>query len=179
MKFFLSMKTIRFSSPVRDWINRSNDKFIGKNRKFLRFVFFFRTKHFSFSWKFLDDENHLECLSCQNDNDSCGFAHAKFSLGRGSFYVLECYGPSIPFATLHDRTSKLGKEEKTTFFFFFLSSKLCFRFSALINNNELFREWTSNRLMPYVDYFSVPLGKRNIGKKIFRRSSNIFSHFSF
>jgi hypothetical protein len=38
-------------------------------------------------------------------------------------------------------------------------------FLGLINENLPFREWISNRLMPYVDYFSVPLDKKNTGKK--------------
>lgn len=33
----------------------------------------------------------------------------------------------------------------------------------MINDNAPFREWTSTRLMPYIDYFSVPLSKKNIG----------------
>ncbi len=33
----------------------------------------------------------------------------------------------------------------------------------MINENEPFREWTENRLMPYIDYFSVPLDGKNTG----------------
>jgi hypothetical protein len=34
----------------------------------------------------------------------------------------------------------------------------------LINDNQQFREWTENRLMPYIDYFTVPLDTKNTGK---------------
>lgn len=88
---------------------------------------------------YMNDKVEAECISCQQGNDSCGFANAKFSTGKGSYYVLECYGPTIPFSTLYNQTEKL----------------------ALINENHPFREWISNRLMPYVDYFSVPLDKKN------------------
>jgi len=39
-----------------------------------------------------------------------------------------------------------------------------FFFSAIIDDNEPFREWTSNRLMPVIDYFSVPLDEKNTGE---------------
>ncbi|CAF4423692.1 unnamed protein product, partial [Adineta steineri] len=51
-------------------------------------------------------------------------------------------GPSIPYSTLYNQTDKL----------------------VLINDNEPFREWTTERLMPYIDYFSVPLDDKNTGK---------------
>ncbi len=35
---------------------------------------------------------------------------------------------------------------------------------ALINDNQLFREWAENRLMPYIEYFSVPLDTKNTGR---------------
>ena len=38
---------------------------------------------------------------------------------------------------------------------------------ALINDNQLFRIWTENRLMPYIGYFTVPLTSRNTGKVFF------------
>ncbi len=50
----------------------------------------------------------MECLSC---NQSCGYAHAQFSLGDGNYYILECFGPAIPYSTLHNRTEKLGKKD--------------------------------------------------------------------
>jgi len=49
----------------------------------------------------------IECLSC---NESCGYANAQFSLGNGSYYILECVGPSIPYSTLHNQIEKLGKK---------------------------------------------------------------------
>jgi len=57
--------------------------------------------------------SEIECLSC---NESCGYASAQFSLGNGNYYILECFGPSIPFSTLHNRIEKLGK--KMIFFSF-------------------------------------------------------------
>jgi hypothetical protein len=39
-----------------------------------------------------------------------------------------------------------------------------FFFSAVIDDNEPFREWTSNRLMPVIDYFSVPLDEKKTGE---------------
>ena len=32
---------------------------------------------------------------------------------------------------------------------------------VLINDNQPFREWEENRLMPYIEYFSVPLTTGN------------------
>ena len=36
---------------------------------------------------------------------------------------------------------------------------LSFLLLVVINENNPFREWFNNRLMPYVDYFTVPLEK--------------------
>ncbi|CAF4091113.1 unnamed protein product, partial [Adineta steineri] len=87
-------------------------------------------------WTYTDNNTDIECLSC---NDSCGYANAQFSLGKGSYHILECFGPSIPYSTLYNQTDKL----------------------VLVNDNEPFREWTTERLMPYIDYFSVPLDDKN------------------
>ncbi|CAF1161992.1 unnamed protein product [Rotaria sp. Silwood1] len=92
-----------------------------------------------YRWNYTNEQIDAECLSCHNDNESCGYANAKFSRGNGSYYILECYGPKIPYSTLYNRTNKL----------------------ILINDNAPFREWIDKRLMPYVDYFSVPLDKKN------------------
>jgi hypothetical protein len=108
-----------------------------------------------YRWSITD----IECLSC---NQSCGYANAKFSLGNGSYYILECFGPAIPYARLYDRTGELGKKK---FVCCRLNRNLVF-FSALINDNQPFREWTDNRLMPYIDYFSVPLDTKNTGKDL-------------
>ncbi|CAF1150393.1 unnamed protein product [Adineta steineri] len=89
-----------------------------------------------YRWTYTDNNTDIECLSC---NDSCGYANAQFSLGKGSYHILECFGPSIPYSTLYNQTDKL----------------------VLINDNEPFREWTTERLMPYIDYFSVPLDDKN------------------
>jgi hypothetical protein len=61
---------------------------------------------------------------------------------------------------LHDRTGELG--EKSCLLLLF-ESKFD-SFLALINDNQPFREWIDNRLMPYIDYFSVPLDAKNTGK---------------
>ncbi|UJR28644.1 hypothetical protein I4U23_009876 [Adineta vaga] len=95
-----------------------------------------------YRWNYMNDKVDLDCISCNDENQTCGYANAQFSSGNGSYYVLECYGPSIPYSTLHNRTDKIG----------------------LINENLSFRTWINNRLMPYVDFFSVPLdGKHSVG----------------
>lgn len=58
----------------------------------------------------MEDEVGPECISCQDVNDTCEYANAKFSRGNGSYYVLECYGPSVPYSVLYSGTEKLGKE---------------------------------------------------------------------
>jgi hypothetical protein len=50
----------------------------------------------------------IECLSC---NESCGYTSAQFSIGNGDYYILECFGPSIPYSILYNRTRKLGKKK--------------------------------------------------------------------
>ena len=57
----------------------------------------------------MNEKIEVECLSCQQGNETCEYANAKVSLGKGSYYILECYGSAIPFAVLYSRTSKLGK----------------------------------------------------------------------
>ncbi|UJR20892.1 hypothetical protein I4U23_024001 [Adineta vaga] len=89
-----------------------------------------------YRWTHTDSVSEIECLSC---NESCGYVNAQFSSGKGSYYILECLGPSIPYSALYNRTDKL----------------------MLINSNEPFREWTSNRLMPSIEYFTVPLDEKN------------------
>lgn len=59
----------------------------------------------------MNDKLEAECISCQQGNDSCGYANAKFSFGKGSYYILECYGPSIPSSTLYSQTEKLSRIE--------------------------------------------------------------------
>jgi len=49
----------------------------------------------------------------------------------------------------------------------FIELKFVSAILALINENHPFREWISNRLMPYVDYFAVPLDKKNTGNSIY------------
>ncbi|CAF3436510.1 unnamed protein product [Rotaria socialis] len=92
-----------------------------------------------YRWNYMTDQIDSKCLSCDDANETCGYANAKFSRGNGSYYILECYGPSIPYSTLYSGTQQL----------------------ALINENAPFREWISSRLMPYVEYFTVPLDKKN------------------
>jgi hypothetical protein len=41
--------------------------------------------------------------------------------------------------------------------------RMLFSFSALINDNQLFRQWTRNRSMPHIDYFTVPLEGTDTG----------------
>ncbi|CAF2409910.1 unnamed protein product [Rotaria sp. Silwood2] len=89
-----------------------------------------------FRWTYSNSKSEIECLSC---NESCGYANAQFSLGNGAYYILECLGPSIPYSTLYNRNEKL----------------------ALINDNGPYREWANKRLMPYMEYFSVPLNDKN------------------
>ncbi|CAF0987125.1 unnamed protein product [Rotaria sp. Silwood1] len=91
-----------------------------------------------YRWTYLNSKSEIECLSC---NESCGYANAQFSLSNGTYYILQCFGPSIPYSTLYNRNEKL----------------------ALINDNEPFREWANKRLMPYVEYFSVPLDENTVG----------------
>lgn len=51
-----------------------------------------------------------ECISCNDVNDTCGYSSAKFSAGNSSYFILECYGPSIPYSTLYSTTTgKIGK----------------------------------------------------------------------
>ncbi|CAF0954267.1 unnamed protein product [Adineta steineri] len=92
-----------------------------------------------YRWNYMNTKLDAECISCHDGNESCGYANAQFSHGKGSYYILECYGPSIPFSTLYNRTGRL----------------------ELINENSPFRTWISHRLMPHVDYFSVPLDDKN------------------
>lgn len=63
----------------------------------------------------MDDKLEAECLSCQQGNDSCEYANAKFSSGKGSYYILECYGSTIPFSTLYSQTEKLGRKKEYSF----------------------------------------------------------------
>ena len=152
-------------SPVQRQTIPWNDKFIGK---FSFRSIFKREKKMGFfilfSWNHADGKNRVECLSCRDENETCAFANAQFSPGKGSYYILECNGPSIPYSTLHNRTHRL----------------------TLINDNENFRKWTENRLMPYVDYFSVPFDKKSSGqwrqRKSFRFIEILFrkrnDHFS-
>ncbi len=112
----------------------------------------------------MNDILDADCLSCQSGNESCGYANAQFSPGKGSYYILECYGPSIPYAILYSRTEKLGKWGFEMFSFIYKID-----FLGLINDNLPFREWIDSRLMPYVDYFSVPLDKKNTGKRKIER----------
>jgi hypothetical protein len=105
-------------------------------------------------WTYSKSRSEIECLTC---NESCGYVNAQFSLGNGSYYILECFGPSIPYSTLHNRIKQLG-------IICFLLHRNHIYFSAIINENEPFREWTDKRLMPYIDYFSVPLDSKNTGK---------------
>ena len=70
----------------------------------------------------------MECLSCQQGNETCEYANAKFSLGKGSYYILECYGLAVPFAVLYSRTGKLSKSDfiqRTTRKTFFVSHRCC------------------------------------------------------
>ncbi|CAF1087184.1 unnamed protein product [Rotaria sordida] len=89
-----------------------------------------------YRWTYSNSKSEIECLSY---NESCGYVNAQFSLGNGTYYILECFGPSIPYSTLYNRNKKL----------------------AFINDNELFGKWANNRLMPYIDYFTVPLDEKN------------------
>jgi hypothetical protein len=57
----------------------------------------------------MNDKLDVDCLSCHDGNESCGYANAQFSPGKGSYYILECYGPSIPYSMLYNRNEKLGK----------------------------------------------------------------------
>lgn len=59
----------------------------------------------------MDEKLDVECLSCHDGNESCGYANAKFSRGKGSFYILECYGPSIPYSILYNPAERLSKEK--------------------------------------------------------------------
>jgi hypothetical protein len=68
-----------------------------------------------YRWNYRIPELDIECISCQDKNDSCGYAYAQFSRRNGSYYILECYGPSIPYSMLYKQTEKLGK----SFFKFF------------------------------------------------------------
>ncbi|CAF1639034.1 unnamed protein product [Adineta ricciae] len=95
-----------------------------------------------YRWNYLEAQANADCISCNIANHSCGYANAQFSPGKGSYYILECYGPSVPYSTLHNLTDQIG----------------------LINENVPFQTWINNRLMPYVDFFSVPLdGKHSVG----------------
>ena len=58
---------------------------------------------------YMNDKLDVECLSCQVGNQTCEYANAKFSRGKGTYYILECFGLSVPYSTLHSRTEKLGK----------------------------------------------------------------------
>ncbi|CAM4778334.1 unnamed protein product [Rotaria magnacalcarata] len=89
-----------------------------------------------YRWSFSYSKSYIECLSC---NESCGYANAQFSLHNGSYYILECFGPSIPYSTLFNRKEKL----------------------ILINDNEPYRVWAQARLMPHIEYFTVPLDQKN------------------
>ncbi|CAF1283981.1 unnamed protein product [Adineta ricciae] len=89
-----------------------------------------------YRWTHTDAVSEIECLSC---NESCGYINAQFSLGKGNYYILECLGPSIPYSVLYNRMERL----------------------VLIDDNEPFREWISNRLMPSIEYFTVPLDEKN------------------
>ena len=103
------------------------------------------------------DLSNTECLSC---NQSCAYASAKFSLGDGKYYILQCFGPNIPYAKLFNQTNELGKEEILLIGFDRMVGL------ALINDNQPFQEWIDHRLMPYIDYFTVPLTNKNTGNDL-------------
>ena len=107
-------------------------------------------------WTYFDEQRSgFECLSC---NESCGYVHAQFSRGKGTYHIRECLGPSIPYSTLHNRTHQLGTVEKATL------DSLRPVLTALVNSNDPFRAWTENRSLPFIDYFTVPLDNKSAGE---------------
>ena len=57
----------------------------------------------------------IECLSC---NESCGYVNAQFSFGNSSYYIMECFGPSIPYSILYNEVKKLSKKNIQFVFLF-------------------------------------------------------------
>jgi hypothetical protein len=97
---------IKYSSQVHVRIIHWKDKFIGTKNIFISFVFLSIVNR----WDYINDKLDADCLSCDDANETCGYASAQFSHGKGNYYILECFGPSIPYSTLHNRTDKLGKK---------------------------------------------------------------------
>jgi len=67
-------------------------------------------------WTYVNSISEIICLSC---NESCDYASAQFSLGKGNYYILECFGSSIPYSILYNQTKKLGNKKNEDCFVIF------------------------------------------------------------
>ncbi|CAF1140381.1 unnamed protein product, partial [Didymodactylos carnosus] len=94
-----------------------------------------------YKWMVMQEYVEPECLSCYDEN--CSYSGAQFSKNNGSYFILECFGPDIPYSRLYKHSGIVSV--------------------AKIQDNQPFRQWLDSKLLPYIDFFNVTLdAKKNI-----------------
>ncbi|CAF0752680.1 unnamed protein product, partial [Didymodactylos carnosus] len=94
-----------------------------------------------YKWMITLNNVESECLSCYDEN--CSYFDAQFSKNNGSYFILECLGPNIPYSRLHNRSGNMTEHK--------------------IQDNQPFRQWLDSKLMPYIHFFNVTLdAEKNI-----------------
>jgi hypothetical protein len=112
MKSFMLIISIEFILLDHVKIVHWKNNFIGRDR----FVFIWNLIFYENRWTYVNSISEIICLSC---NESCDYASAQFSIGKGNYYILECFGSSIPYSILYNRTKKLGNKKNEDCFVIF------------------------------------------------------------